>query len=99
MHDGDGGAVLSGDLEDTKRAQIKDFAKYPELRFLDRHHLAVAFGWVLGRARVLAPVALALGGGVLLLAPVLPAVRPLRSGALSLFASVTMAPTSPPWAT
>ena len=55
------------------------------------HALAVAFGWALGRARVLSPVAIALGGGVLLLTPVLPATRPLRSGAACLFAAVTMA--------
>src|SRR6476660_6274641 len=40
------------------------------------HAIAVALGWTLGRARGLAPVALALAGGVLLLRPVLPAVRP-----------------------
>jgi S-DNA-T family DNA segregation ATPase FtsK/SpoIIIE len=53
--------------------------------------LAVALGWVLGRARILAPVALAIGGGALLLRPVLPALRPLRMGALCLFASLTLA--------
>ena len=36
------------------------------------HGLAVALGWVLGRARVFAPVTLVLAGGVLLLRPVLP---------------------------
>ena len=55
------------------------------------HALAVAFGWMLGRARVLAPVAIALAGGVLLLRPVLPTLRPLRTGALCVFASVTLA--------
>ena len=40
-----------------------------------------ALGWALGRARVLAPVALVVGGGALLLRPVLPALRPLRTGA------------------
>jgi DNA segregation ATPase FtsK/SpoIIIE, S-DNA-T family len=55
------------------------------------HALSVAFGWTLGRARVLAPVTLVLGGGVLLLRPVLPALRPLRTGALCLFAGVTLA--------
>ena len=55
------------------------------------HGLAVALGWTLGRARVLAPVALALAGGALLARPVLPAMRPLRSGALCVFASVTLA--------
>ncbi len=55
------------------------------------HGLAVALGWALGRACVLAPVALALGGGALLLRPVLPALRPLRAGALCVFAAVTLA--------
>ncbi len=55
------------------------------------HGVALALGWTLGRARVLAPVALVIGGGVLLLRPVLPAVRPLRTGSICLFASVTLA--------
>jgi S-DNA-T family DNA segregation ATPase FtsK/SpoIIIE len=55
------------------------------------HGLAVALGWTLGRARVLTPVALFLGGGALLLRPVLPALRPLRAGALCVFAAVTLA--------
>jgi len=55
------------------------------------HGLAVALGWTLGRARVLAPVTLVIGGGALLLRPVLPALRPLRTGALCVFAAVTLA--------
>ena len=55
------------------------------------HALAVAFGWTMGRARVLAPVSLLLAGGVLLLRPVLPALRPLRTGAACVFAGVTLA--------
>ena len=55
------------------------------------HALAVALGWVLGRARVLAPATLLVGGGALLLRPVLPALRPLRTGSLCLYASVTLA--------
>ncbi len=55
------------------------------------HGLAVALGWVIGGARVLAPVTLVAGGGALLLRPVLPAMRPLRAGAISVFASVTLA--------
>ncbi len=55
------------------------------------HGLSVALGWTLGRARALAPVTLVLGGGALLLRPVLPALRPLRAGALCVFASVTLA--------
>jgi len=55
------------------------------------HALAVALGWALGRARVLAPVTLVLAGGTLLLRAVLPALRPLRAGALCLYAAVTLA--------
>jgi S-DNA-T family DNA segregation ATPase FtsK/SpoIIIE len=55
------------------------------------HALSVASGWALGRARVLAPAALVVGGGALLLRPVLPAVRPLRAGAACVFAGVTLA--------
>ncbi len=55
------------------------------------HGLAVALGWTLGRARVLAPVAFVIGGSTLLLRPVLPALRPLRTGALCVFAAVTLA--------
>jgi DNA segregation ATPase FtsK/SpoIIIE, S-DNA-T family len=55
------------------------------------HGLAVALGWILGRARVLAPITLIVGGGVLLLRPVLPALRPLRAGAICVFASITLA--------
>jgi S-DNA-T family DNA segregation ATPase FtsK/SpoIIIE len=55
------------------------------------HGLAVALGWMLGRARALAPVALAVGGGALLLRPVLPALRPLRAGGVCIFAAVTLA--------
>ncbi len=55
------------------------------------HGLAVAFGWVLGRARVLAPVTLVAAGGLLLLRPVLPALRPLRAGVICVFTSVTLA--------
>jgi S-DNA-T family DNA segregation ATPase FtsK/SpoIIIE len=55
------------------------------------HGVVIALGWMLGRARVFAPVAIALGGGVLLLRAVLPAVRPLRAGAICLFAALTLA--------
>src|SRR4051794_29657457 len=55
------------------------------------HALAVGSGWVLGRARVLAPVTLLAAGAVLLLQPVLPALRPLRTGAACLFAGITLA--------
>src|ERR1700733_4564026 len=55
------------------------------------HVVAVALGWMLGRARVLTPVAIGVGGAALLLRPVLPALRPLRTGALCVFAAVTLA--------
>jgi S-DNA-T family DNA segregation ATPase FtsK/SpoIIIE len=55
------------------------------------HGLATGLGWLLGKARVLAPLALAGGGGVLLMRPVLPALRPLRTGVICLFAAITLA--------
>jgi S-DNA-T family DNA segregation ATPase FtsK/SpoIIIE len=55
------------------------------------HALAVALGWCVGRARGLAPPALAIGGGALLLDQLLPAHRPLRTGGACLFAAVTLA--------
>src|SRR5216683_5646167 len=55
------------------------------------HGLAVALGWSLGKARVLAPPALLLAGGALLARTVLPAIRPLRTGSICLFASITLA--------
>src|SRR5439155_26278599 len=55
------------------------------------HGLAVGLGWLLGRARGLAPVAITAGGVALLLRAVLPAVRPLRTGGVCLFASLTLA--------
>ncbi len=55
------------------------------------HAVAVALGWTLGRARVLTPVAIGVGGAALLLRPVLPALRPLRTGALCVFGAVTLA--------
>ena len=55
------------------------------------HGLAVALGWSVGKARVLAPIALVGVGAGLLLAPVLPVVRPLRTGAICLSASIVLA--------
>jgi DNA segregation ATPase FtsK/SpoIIIE, S-DNA-T family len=55
------------------------------------HGLAVALGWCVGEARALAPVALVVGGGALLLAQLVPVRRPLRTGGLCLFAAVTLA--------
>jgi S-DNA-T family DNA segregation ATPase FtsK/SpoIIIE len=55
------------------------------------HGLAVGLGWLVGKARVLAPIALIGGGGALLLRPVWPALRPLRTGAICLSASIVLA--------
>jgi S-DNA-T family DNA segregation ATPase FtsK/SpoIIIE len=55
------------------------------------HGLAVALGWAVGRARGLAPIALVGAGGALLLRPVWPALRPLRTGAICLSASIVLA--------
>jgi S-DNA-T family DNA segregation ATPase FtsK/SpoIIIE len=55
------------------------------------HGLAVALGWSVGRAKVFAPVALVAGGGVLLMRPVLPALRPLRTGSVCLAGSIVLA--------
>jgi S-DNA-T family DNA segregation ATPase FtsK/SpoIIIE len=46
---------------------------------------------LLGRVAYTAPVALALGGALVLARTVLPAVRPLRAGAACLFTSITLA--------
>jgi S-DNA-T family DNA segregation ATPase FtsK/SpoIIIE len=46
--------------------------------------------WLLGAAHYLVPVALAAGGAILMLRPVLPAVRPFRAGAICVFVSVTL---------
>jgi DNA segregation ATPase FtsK/SpoIIIE, S-DNA-T family len=55
------------------------------------HGLAVALGWTVGRARGLTPIALIVGGGAMLMAPVLPALRPLRTGGLCLGAAIVLA--------
>jgi S-DNA-T family DNA segregation ATPase FtsK/SpoIIIE len=55
------------------------------------HGLTVALGWSVGRAKVLAPIALVGGGGVLLMRPVLPALRPLRTGCLCLAGAIVLA--------
>ena len=55
------------------------------------HGLAVALGWTVGRARGLTPIALVVGGGAMLMAPVLPALRPLRTGGLCLGAAIVLA--------
>jgi DNA segregation ATPase FtsK/SpoIIIE, S-DNA-T family len=60
------------------------------------HGLAVALGWVLGKARVLTPLALIAAGGMLLVRESLPFERtllrdPRTIGAACLFAGVTLA--------
>jgi DNA segregation ATPase FtsK/SpoIIIE, S-DNA-T family len=55
------------------------------------HALAVALGWSVGRAKVLAPLALLGAGAAMLMRPVLPAMRPLRTGSLCLFATAVLA--------
>jgi DNA segregation ATPase FtsK/SpoIIIE, S-DNA-T family len=55
------------------------------------HGLAVGLGWAVGKARVLAPIALIGGGAAMLLRPVWPALRPLRTGAICLSGSIVLA--------
>jgi S-DNA-T family DNA segregation ATPase FtsK/SpoIIIE len=55
------------------------------------HGLSVAIGWCIGEARILAPIALVVGGGALLVSQLVPARRPLRTGGLCLFAAITLA--------
>src|SRR5580658_889316 len=55
------------------------------------HAFAVALGWSVGRARVLAPLALVGSGAALLMRPVLPELRPLRAGSTCLFCAVVLA--------
>ncbi len=55
------------------------------------HGLAVGLGWAVGKARALAPIALVGGGAAMLLRPVWPALRPLRTGVICLSASITLA--------
>src|SRR3954470_11946997 len=46
--------------------------------------------WLLGAGHYLVPVALVCAGAIVMLRPVLPAVRPFRSGAVCLFLAVTL---------
>ena len=55
------------------------------------HGLSVAIGWCIGEARILAPIALVVGGGALLVSQLVPARRPLHTGGLCLFAAITLA--------
>ena len=50
-----------------------------------------AFHWLIGGAAILTPVALMLGGLLIILRPMLPSVRPFRMGALLLGAAVCLA--------
>src|ERR1700753_3851401 len=53
--------------------------------------------WLLGAGHYLVPVALAGAGAILMLRPMLPAVRPFRSGAICLFAAVTLGLAAGTW--
>ncbi|HEY2767863.1 MAG TPA: DNA translocase FtsK [Solirubrobacteraceae bacterium] len=55
------------------------------------HGLEIALGWTVGRAKTLAPIALIAGGLVLLMRPVLPALRPLRTGSICLAGAIVLA--------
>src|SRR4051794_35013579 len=46
--------------------------------------------WLLGAAHYLVPFALVAAGAILMLRPVLPAVRPFRAGAICVFVAVTL---------
>src|SRR3954470_21278502 len=46
--------------------------------------------WLLGAGHYLVPAALVAAGGIVMLRPVLPAVRPFRSGAICVFLAVTL---------
>src|SRR6201991_3887169 len=53
--------------------------------------------WLLGAGHYLVPVALAGAGAILMLRPMLPAVRPFRRGAICLFAAVTLGLAAGTW--
>jgi len=53
--------------------------------------LAKAFAWLIGEARLGIPVALVGAGGVLVMRPLIPTVKPFRAGAILLFAAGTLA--------
>src|SRR3954468_10999228 len=53
--------------------------------------LVEGLGWLIGSIRYLAPVGFAAAGAIIVLRPVLPAVRPFRSGGACLFAALTLA--------
>ncbi len=53
--------------------------------------LVDGLGLAIGKVRYLAPLALLVAGGLVILRPVLPAVRPFRSGGICLLAGLTLA--------
>src|SRR3954447_25603043 len=53
--------------------------------------------WLLRAGHYLVPVALAAAGGILMLRPMLPAVRPFRSGAICVFAAGTLGLAAGAW--
>jgi S-DNA-T family DNA segregation ATPase FtsK/SpoIIIE len=53
--------------------------------------LASGLAWLIGRARLGVPVALAASGGLLWVRPLLPSVKPFRAGAILLFAAGALA--------
>src|SRR4051812_7072383 len=53
--------------------------------------LVEGLGWLIGAIRYLAPVGFAAAGAILVLRPVLPAVRPFRSGGACLLTALTLA--------
>jgi DNA segregation ATPase FtsK/SpoIIIE, S-DNA-T family len=55
------------------------------------HALTVALGFLVGGARILAPPAAILAGGVLLCTPLMPPTKPLRTGSICLFAAIMLA--------
>src|SRR3954469_12203939 len=50
-----------------------------------------ALGWLVGRVRYVVPLGIMAAGAILVLRPVLPAVRPFRSGGACLFGALTLA--------
>src|SRR4029078_460074 len=55
-------------------------------------HAVDGLKWLLGAAHSLVPCALVAAGAILMLRPVLPAVRPFRAGAICLFGARTRRP-------